>query len=295
MNQALTESARGGLPADPRNVKVSQIGYDAVIEAAAIKSDWPTLFRAIDEKIHEQRQFVQWWEAAVSVRESPGRGGIKSSADLGSISRAQAERDTGITHQVVSNWRKRLSDEDKYRQQQILAAFRKAGLEPPANHRAEGTGENEWFTPAQYIAAAREVMGDIDLDPASHPVAQQTVQAFDYYTAEDDGLLQQWHGRVWLNPPYVQPLIAQFVTKLLDEIEAGRVSQAILLTHNYTDTAWFHEAEAIANLLCFTRGRIKFVDADGEECAPTQGQAFFYYGPHIERFADVFRRFGFVR
>ena len=158
-----------------------------------------------------------------------------------------------------------------------------------------GTGETEWFTPPQYLDAAREVMGAIDLDPATHPVAQQTVRAVDHYTVADDGLSKEWHGRVWLNPPYAQPLIAQFVTKLVAEVSAGRVEQAILLTHNYTDTTWFHEAEAEANMLCFTRGRIKFIDADGNDCAPTQGQAFFYYGREGARFAQIFRRFGFVR
>ncbi len=157
-----------------------------------------------------------------------------------------------------------------------------------------GTGDTEWFTPPQYIDAAREVMGGIDVDPATHPVAQQTVGAVNHYTADDDGLSHQWHGRVWVNPPYAQPLIAQFITKLVGEVGAGRVEQAILLTHNYTDTAWFHEAEAAADLLCFTRGRIKFVDADGNDCAPTQGQAFFYYGPAGARFREIFRRFGFV-
>jgi phage N-6-adenine-methyltransferase len=158
-----------------------------------------------------------------------------------------------------------------------------------------GTGDNEWFTPAQYIRAARDVMGGIDLDPATHPLAQETVQATGFFTADNDGLDKQWRGRIWLNPPYAQPLIAQFIEKLVGEVSAGRVVQAILLTHNYTDTAWFHQAEAAADLLCFTRGRIKFIDADGDECAPTQGQAFFYYGPQVELFRDVFSRFGFVR
>ena len=34
-----------------------------------------------------------------------------------------------------------------------------------------------WHTPAEYIEAAREVMGSIDLDPASCHIAQQAVKA----------------------------------------------------------------------------------------------------------------------
>jgi hypothetical protein len=138
-------------------------------------------------------------------------------------------------------------------------------------------------------------MGGIDLDPATHIAAQHTVKATQYYTAQDDGLRLSWHGRVWLNPPYAQPYIAQFVAKLVAELVPGSVSQAILLTHNYTDTTWFHHAEASAALLCFTRGRIRFIDIDGSLCAPTQGQAFFYFGSEIEKFRDVFSKFGFVR
>ena len=207
----------------------------------------------------------------------------------------QAEDDTGISNQQVSRWNKSLEKPDQYREKLRLAAYRKAGLEPEENHRAEGTGENEWFTPSQYIEAAREVMDGIDLDPASHEVAQATVRACRYYTRQDDGLQQAWHGRVWLNPPYAQPHIARFVSKLTAEVREGTVEQAILLTHNYTDTAWFHDAEADAALLCFTRGRIRFIDIDGALCAPTQGQTFFYFGDRAHEFRRVFGAFGFVR
>ncbi len=158
----------------------------------------------------------------------------------------------------------------------------------------EGTGDNEWYTPAEYVEAARTVLGEIDLDPASNIVAQATVKAAAFFTREDDGLKRDWHGRVWLNPPYAQPFIAQFVTKLVGEVRAGRVTAAILLTHNYTDTAWFHEIAGQANGICFTRGRIKFCKPDRELAAPTQGQAFSYFGADVEAFLEVFREVGFV-
>jgi hypothetical protein len=42
------------------------------------------------------------------------------------------------------------------------------------NHRARGTGENEWYTPAKYIDDARKVLGQIDLDPATSDSAGVT-------------------------------------------------------------------------------------------------------------------------
>lgn len=162
------------------------------------------------------------------------------------------------------------------------------------NHRAQGTGENEWYTPPEYIASAREVLGEIDLDPASSDIANQTVRAERFFSLEDDGLAQAWKGRVWMNPPYAQPWIARFTEKLVAEYAAGNVSEAIALTHNYTDTAWFQHAARACDAICFTRGRIGFLSPTGERAAPTQGQAFFYFGDNIERFAEAFSRQGLV-
>jgi hypothetical protein len=41
----------------------------------------------------------------------------------------------------------------------------------------QGTGEFEWYTPERYLDLAREVLGTIDLDPASSEIAQETVRA----------------------------------------------------------------------------------------------------------------------
>jgi hypothetical protein len=123
---------------------------------------------------------------------------------------------------MVAAWRDRLADPGNRVGTDITAG---------ANYRAQGAGDNEWFTPALYIEAAREVMGGIDLDPASHVAAQATIAATQFYTRADDGLLQEWNAdRVWLNPPYSQPEIQLFIAKLLDEMSAGRRRSASLTT-----------------------------------------------------------------
>jgi ParB family chromosome partitioning protein len=157
-----------------------------------------------------------------------------------------------------------------------------------------GTGENEWWTPPEYIERARAVLGEIDLDPATCAEAQEIVRATRTFTKADDGLRHEWRGRVFLNPTYAHPVIEHFIDKLTTEYRAGRTTAAIMLTHNYTDTAWFHRAEAVAELICFTSGRVAFVRGD-EIAAPAQGQAFFYFGRAASVFRDLFSEIGFVR
>lgn len=207
--------------------------------------------------------------------------------------------DFGLDSTTVSRWRQRLKDPRKFDAELEkvharcirIAEFQKGQT---AQRGASGTGENEWYTPPQHLVLVRDVLGEIDLDPASSDSAQVAVQAKQYYTVDTDGLKREWHGRVWLNPPYAQPHIADFVSKMCAERRTGRVTAAIMLTHNYTDTSWFHEAAHVADAICFTRGRVKFYNARGEEAAPTQGQAFFYFGDDVTAFAERFAAVGFI-
>lgn len=276
---------------EPERHALNVAALDYSIEHAKRIKDWPALEDAVDQKIAEQKMFLAWWQGNVARAGQPKKNSPRTRLILCD----EAEKLTGLKHQRVSDLGKKLKKEDKYRIKLLGAGYKAALLDAAENHRAEGTGENEWFTPEKYIEAARKVMGGIDLDPASNPIAQDWIRATKFFTRADNGLAQQWHGRIWLNPPYAQPLIWQFCEKLVEELSSGRVDQAILLTHNYTDTAWFHHAEQCASLICFTRGRIPFVDDDGEDCAPTQGQAFFYYGDKGDEFRTVFTEFGFIR
>jgi len=161
-------------------------------------------------------------------------------------------------------------------------------------HVARNSGNSEWYTPTAYIEAARLVLGEIDLDPASCAVANQTVKASTFFSKEKDGLAQQWWGRVWMNPPYSQPLCGQFCEKLTAEFETPNVTGAIVLVNNATETVWFQAMAELAGAVCFPKGRIRFLDPDGNRGAPLQGQAILYFGYDVERFDAAFKPFGFV-
>ena len=149
----------------------------------------------------------------------------------------------------------------------------------------------DWYTPAPYIESARKVMGDIDLDPASCVLANTVVKATAFYSKDDGSLDRDWHGRVWINPPYgrVGP---KFIDKLLTEHHAGRVSEAIALVNgNCTDTRWFRPLWDYT--LCFVHGRVKFWGQHGKK-SPTHGSIFVYLGANSERFKTEFAQHGAV-
>ena len=161
----------------------------------------------------------------------------------------------------------------------------------PVSQRADYESD-EWYTPTEYIEAARLVMGAIELDPATSEMAQTVVRAHSYLTRFDDGLTQtRWiHQRIWLNPPYSNP--APWVEKLVREHQAGPFcTEAIVLVNNATETSWFQMLlERFP--VCLPARRIAFWRHDHANVGARQGQAFFYLGPNVERFQEIFSEFG---
>ena len=162
-------------------------------------------------------------------------------------------------------------------------------------HVAHNSGQNEWYTPAPWIEAARAAMGGIDCDPASSAIANERVRATVIWTAEDDGRERVWGERVWMNPPYAQPLVADFCEALAVRFERGEVKQACVLVNNGTETAWFHRLLSVASAVCFPRTRVRFLAPSGEPSgSPLQGQACVYLGSNRAAFTKHFSAFGVV-
>lgn len=159
-------------------------------------------------------------------------------------------------------------------------------------HVSQNSVDDEWYTPEQYIVAARQVLGRIDLDPASNEEANAVVKAKRFFTEKDDGLQQEWRGRVWMNPPYASELIGLFCERLGVSFQAGTVKEAIALVNNATETAWFQALSEHASALCFPKGRVKFWHPRKESATPLQGQSIVYLGGAPKRFTKAFHEFG---
>jgi phage N-6-adenine-methyltransferase len=163
------------------------------------------------------------------------------------------------------------------------------------------TGFTEWYTPGNILETAVEVMGAIDLDPASSEAQQahSPVKAARYFTIADNSLEQRWRGRVFCNPPYARGWIDAFVNKMISAYQAGDMTAGILLTNSSTETDWWHRGAAACDALCFPKRRIPFLKVvDGAltrgSSSPSHPHTFFYFGRDVKRFQQVFGRFGLV-
>ncbi len=185
----------------------------------------------------------------------------------------------------------------------------------------------EWYTPSPFVEAAREVMGGIDLDPASHEEANRTVKAARFFSEEDNGLLQVWSGRVFLNPP--GGLVVEFWKKLI----FSSVEQAIWIGYSLEQLQTIQASTAPTTPLhfpiCITAKRIAFIENEAKKAlrkekiiregaapnasvakrklaamilagkeppnSPSHSNYVTYIGPNAARFAEVFGQFGQVR
>lgn len=114
------------------------------------------------------------------------------------------------------------------------------------------TGTEVWLTPPYIIDA----LGAFDLDPCA-AIGQPWPSAKKHYTIEDDGLSQDWAGRVYMNPPYGTQT-SKWLKKLSEHGNGIALIFARTETRMFFDYIW-DKADAIL----FLKGRLSFYNADG--------------------------------
>lgn len=111
--------------------------------------------------------------------------------------------------------------------------------------------KDEWLTPPHVFKALQP----FDLD-VCEPVSPPWRIAPKGYSANDDGLLQDWVGFVWCNPPY-----GRATSSWLARMARHRNGLALIFAR--TDTQMFHEYVFNADAILFLKGRLSFYDVQG--------------------------------
>lgn len=166
---------------------------------------------------------------------------------------------------------------------------------------------NEHFTPSYIVEKARGVLGTIDLDPASCPKANEAVKAKQIYTIEDNGLIKEWFGNVFLNPPggktNNKSNQALFWRKLIREYETNGVDNAIFVGFSIemfqtvqTLLGQGDKTHPLDYSICIPSRRIAFIDPEGNEQKSPPHSNFISFlsrsKPKNQTFFHVFSELG---
>ena len=132
---------------------------------------------------------------------------------------------------------------------------------PIGSHQSHNSIKTEWLTPSHII----DDLGPFDLDPCS-PINRPWNTAKTHYTIEDDGLKQEWAGKVWLNPPYDHNKMWNWFHKL----EKHGNGTALLFARTET-TGFFNFIWDKATAVRFIKGRLTFHNVDGTKAKANSG------------------------
>lgn len=122
------------------------------------------------------------------------------------------------------------------------------------SHQSSKMITDVWLTPPPIIKS----LGEFDLDPCS-PINRPWDTAKHHYTIEDNGLIKQWFGRVWLNPPYGSEA-AKWMKLMADHYNGIALIFARTETEMFFEHVW---KKAIS--LLFIEGRLHFHVAEDTE------------------------------
>jgi len=133
-------------------------------------------------------------------------------------------------------------------------------------HHSAASITTTWLTPPHIIPALGG-WESFDLDPCAAPVPRPWPTARQMNAANDaNGLLIEWQGRIWLNPPYTSSEIGRWLARLADHGTGTALVFARTETEAFAHTVWGR-----ASGLLFLHGRLHFHHADGRRAAANAG------------------------
>ena len=129
-----------------------------------------------------------------------------------------------------------------------------------SSHQNEEMLNDEWLTPPEII----KDLGPFDLDPCS-PINRPWPTANKHLTIEDNGLLHDWPGFVWCNPPY-----GKYAKGWLQR--CAMHNNCLVLIFARTETKmWFDYIWNYAKSILFIEGRLSFHYVDGTKADSNGG------------------------
>lgn len=128
------------------------------------------------------------------------------------------------------------------------------------SHQSAKMLNDEWLTPHEILSD----LGPFDLDPCS-PINRPWLIARHHFTINDNGLLQNWFGFVWCNPPY-----GKYTEDWLQR--SASHNNGIVLIFARTETKmWFRYIWSHAHSILFIEGRLTFYHVDGTKAKANGG------------------------
>lgn len=177
----------------------------------------------------------------------------------------------------------------------------------------------ERYSPPEIVAAARETLGGIDLDPCTTELVNRTfIRASHIYTKETDGLNREacpWIGRTYINAPSRIYLtrgtqttdesrngVRMFWERLMTEYLAKRITAGVFMAFDITalqqSQGWNHMM--VQYPFCIPEKRLIFwrkkngLQALEERDHPEFASAIIYVGKSVKRFSKAFENIGAV-
>lgn len=114
------------------------------------------------------------------------------------------------------------------------------------------TGKQDWETPESIFEPLNKVF-KFTLDVCA---TKENTKCSNFFTIEDNALIQNWQGICWMNPPFGEQ--AKWVKKAYEESKKG--TTVVCLLPARTNTIWWHDY-CKRGQVRFIKGRPKFVGA----------------------------------